>query len=482
MRWRRLCSKRWTMLGMMAALIGLRVLLHWLLAPETLPEHAYFGIDLERYTRQYLAAAHPPSEADRQVLAQLAQPVTLQFKDAALHDALNDLAAAAHVRIEADWESLDKLSIDEGSSVTITTTQIPVGAALALIMDRLYVGRVMEMPVWTVQDGNVIVKRRDNEQRRIVTRVYDIRDLVGQLANKHSKWELPLEYIENELVDAISANIIPNLWLVKAPLTTVNGRLTVRARGSMQQHVEAFLDALRAIMERRDIAQSVLGNAPAWHRAWRKLGGHLEMEDDHVLVGTVIDGLRQQLGVQVWVDWNSTWRTQATVELNVLPDQPGASPSGIGALDAVAHYTRFDEWAIADEGHVMVSAAESLPLGPAVRLYDIRRIIDQAVDYYESHDPGDDDGPSLLRDLMYRLRFGQGMVGMSIFDDADDPTPTYDIIRGVQDCIILNIGVEHGSPAPSVHNIGGVLVVRAARRTHERITELLRQLDDAGGD
>ena len=486
MRWRRLCSTRWMMLGVMVALIGLRVVLHWLLAPQTLPEHAYYGVDLERYTRQYLAAAHPPSEADRQVLAQLAQPVTLQFKDVALSDMLNDLAAAAHVRIETDWKSLEVYGVDEDSSGTIALTQVPAGAALTLTLDHLFIGRLTEMPVWKVQDGIVVVKRDGRQDHRVISKVHNASDLIESMILDRADWKQTRSRLEKQLFDIITTYIEPKEWRFDASITIVKGRVTVRGAVATQKRIEAFLNALRLIMGGEAFDGEVLGNTTLWRQAWSRLNEPLPLTRDVLPIGRIIQTIRDQAGVPVSIDWNSTLGTEESLELEYLTELPIANPSATVALDAAAQQTDFGEWALSDDGYVVVSAAEHSPVEPAVRLYDIRRIIDQIIEYYESAGSDDTGEPSLLRDLIDRFRFGQSRGSMSIFADADGEDRQVSTISQpvelIAQCIVASAGDELLLQSGSIDHIGGILVVRAPRRVHERIAEMLRQLDDAGGD
>ncbi len=99
----------------------------------------------------------------------------------------------------------------------------------------------------------------------------------------------------------------------------------------------------------------------------------------------------------------------------------------------------------------------------------------------------DDTGePSLLRDLIDRFRFGQSRGSMSIFADADGEDREVSTISQpvelIAQCIVASAGDELLLQSGSIDHIRGILVVRAPRRVHERIAEMLRQLDDAGGD
>ena len=166
------------------------------------------------------------------ILARLEQPVTIDFDNCRLADALARVAAAAKVPLWIDGKGLKEQGAwtERGAwaddSVTLHARSLPLAAALDRILPR-EIGYLIEHRELLISTGD----RRD-EQRR--TRLFDVRVLAGLGGDD---W----------LQDLLTAHVQPRSWEHRGgngSLTCRRGLVVVTQTPDILREVEALLNVV----------------------------------------------------------------------------------------------------------------------------------------------------------------------------------------------------------------------------------------------
>ncbi|MBM4113576.1 MAG: hypothetical protein FJ253_09450, partial [Phycisphaerae bacterium] len=78
-----------------------------------------------------------------------------------------------------DWKGLDEIGVRPEDEITLEMPAITGEQALRRILEQL--GDENSHPEWAVEDGQVVISTRANLNKRVVTIVYDIRDLIFEI-------------------------------------------------------------------------------------------------------------------------------------------------------------------------------------------------------------------------------------------------------------------------------------------------------------
>jgi hypothetical protein len=100
---------------------------------------------------------------------------TVNFDATPLSDAIDFIRDAAHVSIQVDWKTLEAAGIDKSTPVSFKLRSISARKALDTVLREVGAGSKLAYEI----DENVIeVTTQDEADKKLVTEVYDIRDLM----------------------------------------------------------------------------------------------------------------------------------------------------------------------------------------------------------------------------------------------------------------------------------------------------------------
>ncbi|MEL6795505.1 MAG: hypothetical protein AAFO89_01655 [Planctomycetota bacterium] len=131
---------------------------------------------------------------NRRVLAELeTQRIPQVNFDNPLSDVVGFLEAVTSQNFDVDWQSLELLSIDEQTPVTLRLNNVSVKTVLDRLVDKI--SDPLAPADWAIQDGIVQIAS-DEELRRDVTLViYDIRDLLIEVPDYQDAPEIDLQSV-----------------------------------------------------------------------------------------------------------------------------------------------------------------------------------------------------------------------------------------------------------------------------------------------
>jgi len=105
----------------------------------------------------------------------------LRLDGVPLEKALEILSERAHVNIAVKWPSLGATGVGRTTPVTVRAYDVPLYRALTLVLDAATGPVALD---YTVRANVIVVSTEDETPVRLVTRLYDVRDLV----RKHVEW------------------------------------------------------------------------------------------------------------------------------------------------------------------------------------------------------------------------------------------------------------------------------------------------------
>lgn len=116
------------------------------------------------------------AEGDARIRATLRETVLdIEFNDQPLEGILTHLAESLKVNVHVRWDSLEELGVSRDTTVSMHLKQVSVERVLRLLLEGL-----PERVDFEVDEGILVVASRDRIRREMVTRVYDVRDLIGE--------------------------------------------------------------------------------------------------------------------------------------------------------------------------------------------------------------------------------------------------------------------------------------------------------------
>ncbi len=122
-----------------------------------------------RKSPETLVAPTDPGELElRQALA---QRQALEFNGTPLSDVAASVSKGLGVPVVLDWASINRLQLGPDEPVYLPPSEVPVGTALAMALRPSGLA-------WLVGDGLVWITSVGDSATRLVTRVYNVRDLV----------------------------------------------------------------------------------------------------------------------------------------------------------------------------------------------------------------------------------------------------------------------------------------------------------------
>lgn len=122
------------------------------------------------------AAGYSESPANQRVQNALQNNVSVNFKRNTINQVVNYMKTVTDVEIYADWKALDSIGIRPDDEVTLDLGRVSAEVALRRVLEQL--GDHLDRPQFGIEDGMVVITTEDALRRRMVTLVYDIRDLL----------------------------------------------------------------------------------------------------------------------------------------------------------------------------------------------------------------------------------------------------------------------------------------------------------------
>lgn len=222
------------------------------------------------------AAEASESEADRETHRRLQQSVPeIRFEAIGFEAVVDFLRDLQGLNIHVNWKALEAAGIDRDTEITTKLRDVRFEKALGLILDDVGGG---DIPLgYVIDEGVIQISTRDDLNRKTVTRVFDIRDLIVRIPQFGGAPSLELASTESggeggtgtdiwgddededdeedvpgrhelitQIMDLLRQTIDPDSWRENGgsvgSLRELNGQLIVTQTGSAQRQL---LDLLR---------------------------------------------------------------------------------------------------------------------------------------------------------------------------------------------------------------------------------------------
>ncbi len=267
---------------------------------------------LQQPARRTFTLEPPQHTALRQALQ---QPVTADFRNVALSEAISQLAEQAQVAIRIDLHSLKNEGVRDRTPVSLQVSAQPLDLTLRLLLDDLGL-------IWELDDGQLQVLTRNDADDHQQTAVYDVRDLCRDASESSA------------LAHAVYSQTNVD-WEERAG---AGGELQFPRPGIMViRHTGKTHDAVLDLLE-------------SW-RAALKLSKPRPADDSHLnevitryyrLPTVMAAALARELPVLVPDDhWQSEGKPDATGTISLLPVNPGLmNTQGLEVVGTDAKGTR----------------------------------------------------------------------------------------------------------------------------------------------
>ena len=157
--------------------------LAWYLSGKTVYVSTQAWVLLRRGSPFAAAARTAPGTAPRR--APRRRGVTeISFDEMPLKPVLDFFRDVSGVNFHVNWRSLEASGISQKTPVTLKVSNISVGRALDLVLDQINVGRDrLGRVYWVVDRGVVEIATGEVLNRKPITRVYDVSDLLTVVPN-----------------------------------------------------------------------------------------------------------------------------------------------------------------------------------------------------------------------------------------------------------------------------------------------------------
>jgi len=169
--------------------------------------------------------------ADAQTTGKLQKGVPLELNGAGLADALAEIADKSGVDIVTDWKALESANVNRDASVTLRFRQaVPAEQVLAWVL-RSAAGDELG---FAIDHGVVVVSTRDQLDRMVLTRAYDVRSI-------HAS--------PNDVEELVRESVSPGSWRQSGGAGSVRvfqGQLFVTATEPNHRQVERLLGLMKA--------------------------------------------------------------------------------------------------------------------------------------------------------------------------------------------------------------------------------------------
>ncbi|MDX2116557.1 MAG: hypothetical protein SFY96_00055 [Planctomycetota bacterium] len=121
-----------------------------------------------------------PAET-RQALALLkSKRVPVNFNENSLGDVIAFLQTVTQLNVDVDWPSLEAVSINRETPVTLNLTQVPVETVLNRVLEKVS-SDDQNAAGWAIEDGVLRIASKDAINRNKILVIYDVRDLTIEI-------------------------------------------------------------------------------------------------------------------------------------------------------------------------------------------------------------------------------------------------------------------------------------------------------------
>jgi beta-lactamase regulating signal transducer with metallopeptidase domain len=213
------------------------------------------------------SGAAPRSVADAKAQAALDRNMPeINFQAVPLGDAVDFLRDVTGANIFVNWKALEAAGVERNVTVTARVRDVKFSKALKMMLDDVSAGNVRVG--YEVDEGVIMISTEEDLARNVVTRVYDVRDLLisgddappadfagvehpkpGATSQPATQPLSPRDDAVKRLTELILNTVAPDTWKPNGGnvgnFTELHGQLIVTQTPSAQSALERLLGQLR---------------------------------------------------------------------------------------------------------------------------------------------------------------------------------------------------------------------------------------------
>ncbi len=134
------------------------------------------------------------------IVEELASKVTFDFHEEPLFDLVEFLRLEHRINVVLHRRALDDVGLGTDTPITIRVSDVSLRAALELALEDLDL-------TWTIRDEVLLITTPEEDEQMLLTRVYDVAELVTFRDSEGVIWE---DY--DALIETITRTVEPNTW------------------------------------------------------------------------------------------------------------------------------------------------------------------------------------------------------------------------------------------------------------------------------
>ena len=311
------------------------------------------------------------SAAEEKIEAALRKPTEFDFFDEPLQTVIDHFRKKHGINILIDVAALKAVGIGTDEPITLTLSGVSLQSALNIIL------RWLDL-TWTIRDEVLLVTTLDEAENMLLTRVYDVTDLVRYQERSGEGW---VDY--DTLVNVITATIEPDQWDTHPQIESVSVRgaeaLVISQTRQIHRQIRRLFDQLRAVARETGVVEqqeAEFGPARFLSAAERKIEAALreptEIDAFEEPLQTVVDHFSEKHKIDIFVD---TTCLQAT---GINTDEPiTLTLSGVSLQSALNLVLRQVDltWMIRDE-LLQITTADEAEGNLITRVYGVTDLVE----------------------------------------------------------------------------------------------------------
>ncbi|MGA1056500.1 MAG: hypothetical protein ACO3Y3_02260, partial [Phycisphaerales bacterium] len=125
------------------------------------------------------AAGWSEPVVNREAMSKLGKTISVNFNNNEFEQVVTFLRSVTGVQIYPDWKALDAIGIRPSTEVSLEMNDVPAANVIKRVLEQ--VGDDFERPEFSVEEGVVVISSDAALRKKVVTIVYDIRDLLFEV-------------------------------------------------------------------------------------------------------------------------------------------------------------------------------------------------------------------------------------------------------------------------------------------------------------
>jgi beta-lactamase regulating signal transducer with metallopeptidase domain len=218
----------------------------------------------------------------------------INLQEVPLDEAIARLREISGANIFVNWKAIERAGVDRTKTISVRLYNIKFAKALDIILQSASGPERKARLEYTIDEGVITISTPEDLSKNVLTRVYDIRDLIQVIPNFDDAPDLRLRSSQAATAPALPAPP-PTL-----PATRPASRAATRPR---EVEVQARVDAIIKLI--KEIVAPDSWDGESRIGAIKELSGQLvvtQLPENHAALNTLLEQLRAQRNIQITIE------------------------------------------------------------------------------------------------------------------------------------------------------------------------------------